>query len=348
MDSTVPRTHVLIVDDSVVMRRVLARALERDPSIAGTDFAANGRLALLKLAHRCPDVVVLDLEMPEMDGFATLAELRRSYPRLPVVIFSSVDEGSAAATLEALSLGATDFVVKPTGSSLEGAEAYVAEHLTPLLKALSAPHPTVSGSRTRTGQAPEGPVQVVVIGVSTGGPDALHRLVGALPADLPVPLLVVQHMPPLFTRLLAGRLDRASALAVSEAQDGSVLRPGHVYVAPGNRHLGLAREGEHLCVALNDSPPENSCRPAADVLFRAAASAYGAGVLAVVLTGMGRDGLRGCEAVRAAGGQVVVQDPATAVIGSMPAAVAGAGLAQAVLPLDDLAAELLTRVWRDR
>lgn len=340
--------HVLIVDDSVVMRRILARALERDPLGASTESATNGRLALLKIAHRRPDVVVLDVEMPELDGFATLAELRRTHPQLPVVLFSSVDERSAAVALEALSLGATDFVIKPTGGSVEDAETYVAEHLIPLIAALTVPLPSVRHVPPVPASASLGTVHVLVIGVSTGGPDALHRMVGALPSDLPVPVLIVQHMPALFTRLLAERLDRACAVPVAEAQDGEVLRPGRIYIAPGGRHLALVRSSAQVVVALDDGPAENSCRPAADVLFRTAAAVHGAGVLAVVLTGMGRDGLRGCEAVHTAGGQVVVQDPSTAVIASMPAAVVAAGLAQAILPLDELVPELLRRIRRGR
>lgn len=346
MEDADPQVRVLVVDDSVVMRRVVARALERDPGIARTDFASNGRLALAKIREQPPDVVVLDLEMPELDGFGTLTELRRTHPALPVVLFSSVDERVAAATLDALSLGATDFVVKPSAGALADAEAYVEEHLTPLVKALAKPRqaPMRRTLRRRPGGAgPGSPVQVIVVGVSTGGPDALATLVRVLPANLRVPVLIVQHMPPMFTRLLAERLDRIAGLRICEASDGEVLRAGVVYIAPGDRHLELTRSGDDALVGLGDGPPENSCRPAADVLFRAAVQVYGAGVLAVVLTGMGRDGLRGCQAVRAAGGQVVVQDPDTAVIGSMPASVADAGLAHAVLPLDQIAADLVRR-----
>lgn len=348
MDQPVPQVRVLVVDDSVVMRRVIARALERDPLIARTEFAAHGRVALAKIAQHPPDVVVLDLEMPELDGFGTLAEVRRLHPRLPVVLFSSVDERSAAAALEALSLGATDFVVKPSASSLEAAEAYVTEHLAPVVKALVAAPASGLRRPTPAGAAPPAPVSVIVIAVSTGGPDALHTLVSGLPADLPVPVLIVQHMPPVFTRLLAERLDRACLLRVSEAEDGEPPIAGGVYLAPGDHHLGLTRNGTSISLSLDEGPPENSCRPAADVLFRTAADAYGSGVLAVVLTGMGRDGLRGCAAVRAAGGQVVVQDPATAVIGSMPASVADAGLAHAVLPLVEVGPELVARVRGSR
>jgi two-component system chemotaxis response regulator CheB len=337
--------RVLVVDDSVVMRRVVARALERDPDIGRTDFAANGRLALEKVQQRRPDVVVLDLEMPELDGFGALAELRRTHPDLPVVLFSSLDERSAAATVEALSLGAVDFVVKPARASVEEAEAYVVEHLAPLVKALAAPaRPAVPRAPAAAEPLLTSVVHVIGIGVSTGGPDALHRLLTALPASLPVPVLVVQHMPALFTRLLAERLERASALTVHEAAEGEPLRDGHVYVAPGGRHLEVVRNGSAVHVALGDGPPENSCRPSVDVMLRSAAAVYGAGVLSLVMTGMGQDGTAGCRAVRTAGGQVVVQDPTTCVIGSMPAAVVSAGLAHAVLPLDALAPGLLARV----
>lgn len=344
------QVRVLVVDDSVVMRRVVARALERDPAIARTDFAANGRLALAKLLQRRPDVVVLDLEMPELDGFGTLAELRRLHPALPVVLFSSVDERSARATLDALSLGATDFVVKPSGASVAEGEAYVVEHLLPLVKGLAAPRPV-----DRPRAVPAAPrtqastrAQVVVVGVSTGGPDALQAVIAALPADLGAPLLVVQHMPPVFTRLLAERLDRSTPLAVSEAADGEPVRPGQVLIAPGGRHLGVTRTGNEVRVALGDGPPENSCRPAADVLFRSAVEAYGSGVLAVVMTGMGSDGLAGSGAVLAAGGAVVVQDPATAVVPSMPESVLAAGLAEAALTLPELAAAIAARSGRTR
>jgi two-component system chemotaxis response regulator CheB len=341
--------RVLVVDDSVVMRRVVARALERDPGIARTDYAANGRLALEKLQQRLPDVVVLDLEMPELDGFATLQELRRRHPALPVVLFSSLDERVAAATLDALSLGAVDFVLKPSGGSVDEAEAYVAAHLTPLVKGLAAPardavSPPPAASSPTAPPASRAVVQAVVVGVSTGGPDALSGLLAALPAGLPVPLLVVQHMPPVFTRLLAERLERGSALTVVEATDGEEVRAGHVYVAPGGRHLAVARGASGVHVALHDGPPENSCRPAADVLFRSAATAYGPALLALVMTGMGSDGTFGAGAVRAAGGQVVVQDPASCVIGSMPASVLAAGLATAAVPLDGLPGELVARV----
>jgi two-component system chemotaxis response regulator CheB len=184
----------------------------------------------------------------------------------------------------------------------------------------------------------------VAIGTSTGGPNALDEVFAGLPADLPVPVVVVQHMPPMFTRLLAERLSARHAIKVSEGRPDGVLRPGHAWLAPGDFHMSVAREGAEVRVRLNQDPPENSCRPAADVLFRSVAQAFGPGALAVVLTGMGQDGLRGCEAVRAAGGQVLAQDEATSVVWGMPGFVARAGLADRVLPLALVAPEIVRRV----
>lgn len=338
--------RVLVVADSVVARRIIARALERDPAIARTDFAANGVVALAKLARQCPDVVVLDLETPDLGGFGTLTEIRRSHPALPVVLFTSMEERVAAATLDSLSLGPTHFVLKPTVGTVDQAEAHVTATVTPLVKALAAAGPARRPERRpdQPQSFPEHPVTAVVVAVSTGGPDVLAALVRALPRDLPVPVLVVQHMPPMFTRLLAERLDRLGGPTVAEAQDGDLVRPAQVLIAPGGRHLTVVRRASEVHVSLDDGPPENSCRPAADVLFRSAVTAWGAGVLAVVLTGMGHDGLRGAQIVRAAHGQVVVQDPATAVVGSMPAAVSDAGLAQAVLTIEELAPAVVQRV----
>jgi two-component system chemotaxis response regulator CheB len=193
-----------------------------------------------------------------------------------------------------------------------------------------------------------GPVDAVVVAVSTGGPNALATLVAALPAGLPTPVLIVQHMPPMFTAMLAARLDGLGPLTVTEAADGEPITAGHVYVAPGGRHLALRRDGHQVLAVVHDGPLENSCRPAADVLFRAAAEVYGSGTLAVVMTGMGRDGLRGTEAIVAAGGSALAQDQQSSVVGSMPGAVADAGLAEAVLPLDEIAVHIVRRTARPR
>ena len=351
---------VLVVDDSVVVRRLVARVLEADPAVEVVGSAANGRIALAKIAQLAPDVVTLDIEMPELDGLATLAELRPRWPRLPVIMFSTLTERGAEATLEALSLGASDYVTKPTGlHNPAEAMAAVQAELVPRIKALHgrrllsrmphSPAPTVEVTPALPAvKAPARPadarIDVVAIGVSTGGPNALADLLPALPGTLPVPIVIVQHMPPVFTRMLANRLNGRCALKVIEAEGGELLLPGRVHIAAGGQHLALVRQGTSVVTVATDDPPENSCRPAVDVLFRSVANLYGSGALSVVLTGMGQDGLRGAEAIRVAGGQVLAQDEASSVVWGMPGFVARAGLADAVLPLDALAAEIGRRV----
>jgi two-component system chemotaxis response regulator CheB len=342
-----PSLSVLVVDDSAVVRTLVARVLDDDPEIRVVGTAANGRIALEKIARLAPDVVTLDIEMPVMDGLETLRELRLLSPRLPVIMFSTLTERAAAATLDALALGASDYVTKPTMLT-DPAEALerVRQQLVPKIKALTgrrtAPSAATAGIPrplapvVRAGQAPTGPPQVVAVGSSTGGPDALAAVITTLPADLPVPVLVVQHMPPVFTRLLAQRLDRVTSLSVREAVDGEPVRPGSVLLAPGDRHLLLHRDGPAVRVVLGDGPPENHCRPAVDVLFRSVADVYGAHSFALVLTGMGQDGQRGGEHVVEAGGRVWAQDQASSVVWGMPGAVVGAGLAASVLPLAEI------------
>jgi two-component system chemotaxis response regulator CheB len=337
-------SRVLVVDDSVVVRQLVARVLDAEPSTEVAGVAPNGRVALEKIALLRPDVVLLDLEMPEMDGFETLIEIRRLDPNLPVIIFSYLSAAGAAATLDALALGATGFALKPSADGIGLAEAQVHDELVPLIRGLRPQAPVTAPAATGARRPPRSAtVSAVVVAVSTGGPNALAAIVPALPADLGVPILVVQHMPKAFTTLLAERLDRLAVVPVVEATDGEPVVPGRVYIAPGGRHLSLVRveSGDEVRVELTDAPPENSCRPAADVLFRAAAAVYGPETLAVVLTGMGHDGLRGSEAVHAAGGYVIAQTAASAVVASMPAAVAAVGLADAIVPIDDMASELM-------
>ncbi|GMU01900.1 chemotaxis response regulator protein-glutamate methylesterase [Corallococcus caeni] len=343
--------RVLVVDDAAVVRRQVSLLLDADPGLEVVATAPNGRIALAKVEQFQPDVVLLDLEMPELDGLETLKLLRQRAPDLPVVMFSALTERAGMLTLEALALGARDYVTKPTSAGgMNVTVEAVRDELVRKLKALNvrpasatmAPFPVTRAPQPR----PLVParVEAIVIGASTGGPGALVRVVSALPADLPVPVLVVQHMPPLFTRLLAERLQGVSPLCVREAVTGASVRAGSVWVAPGDFHLAVCRDATGVRLLTHQGPAENACRPAVDLLFRSAAEVYGAGVLAVVLTGMGQDGLRGCRKVSEAGGQVVVQDQASCVIGSMPGAVEQAGLADAVVPLDALALELVRRV----
>jgi two-component system chemotaxis response regulator CheB len=353
--------RVLVVDDAVVMRRLIGDVLAAEPDIEVVT-AANGRIGLAKLVQTSPDAVVLDIEMPELDGLGALRELRKTHPKLPVIMFSTLTERGASATLEAMSLGASDYVTKPANvGSVNESMARVRAELIPKIRALcDAVAPTApSAAMPAPGSAPappaptvslqpivarRPPVDVVAIGTSTGGPRALQEVLGALPASLDVPVVVVQHMPPVFTRLLAERLDATSGLRVREAAGGEVLEPGTVWIAPGEHHLVLRRSGDRVVTALDDGPAENSCRPAVDVLFRSVAATYADRALAVVLTGMGADGQRGAEHLVAAGSEVIVQDEASSVVWGMPGAVARAGLASAVVGLSEVGPGIDARV----
>jgi two-component system chemotaxis response regulator CheB len=357
-----PKIRVLVVDDAAVFRRSVAEELSRDPALEVVGTAANGRIALARLAQVSPDVVILDIEMPEMDGLATLAELRKTHPTLPVIIFSALTERGAEVTLDALALGATDYFTKPSNAGgLEASLEIIRKGLIPQIKALcaGAQKRTVGKDRPHAARVPPsptdvpvarlpgaraGPVDVVAIGVSTGGPNALADVFRRLPASFPVPLVLVQHMPPMFTRLLAERLSAEFPIRVHEGRSGDVLQPGHAWIAPGDYHMIVVRDGHQSRILLHQDPPENSCRPAADVLLRSVAKAFGPTSLAVILTGMGQDGLRGCEAVREAGGRVLAQDEASSVVWGMPGAVVRAGLADQVLPLSRVGDEILCRV----
>ncbi len=345
------KIRVLTVDDSVVIRRMLSDILSQDPDIEVAGYATNGRLALAKIPQVNPDLITLDIEMPEMDGLETLTELRKIYPKLPVIMFSTLTERGAVATIEALSRGATDYVAKPAnvGSVSAGMQS-VKDQLIPKIKALcpltkpasiarSSPL-SVNGIAVRATAHKPHRSDIVVIGSSTGGPQALTAVLKPLSADFPVPIVIVQHMPPLFTRSLANRLNQECQLQVHEAAGGEALEPGHVFIAPGDHHLELCREGTSVKTVLHKGPPENSCRPAVDVLFRSAANIYGMGCLGVVLTGMGQDGLRGAEHIVHIGGTLVGQDEATSVVWGMPRAVCEAGLTHSVLPLSSIPDEL--------
>jgi two-component system chemotaxis response regulator CheB len=262
-------------------------------------------------------------------------------------------ERGAEATLDALALGASDYFTKPTDAGgLEGSLRVIREELIPEIKALCAPRGqkiAAAAASTRVPPAPKAPagtgtVRALAIGASTGGPRALAEIFARLPADLPVPILIVQHMPPMFTRLLADRLSAQSPIRVHEATSGGLLQPGEAWIAPGDHHMIVVRDGLHYRVLVHQDPPENSCRPAVDVLLRAVAQCFGADSLTVILTGMGQDGLRGCESLRAAGAQVLAQDEATSVVWGMPGYVAQAGLADRVLPLAMIAGEIVNRV----
>jgi two-component system chemotaxis response regulator CheB len=366
----------MIVDDSVVVRRIVSGVLSDDPALEVVGYAVNGRVALVKLPLLDPDIVILDLEMPEMDGLETLAAIRRIRPRLPVVMYSSLTQRGAVATLDALALGASDYLTKPSGvESPDHAIQRIRDELIPTVKTFCrsllsrptfSPSPALARLRAASlGAVPVFPfpslspspparsgvfkkVEVVAIGTSTGGPNALAEVIPAFPADFPVPVVIVQHMPPIFTKMLAERLSTKSAIHVCEATHGEPLLPGRAYVAPGNYHMHVVRDHGQARILLDQAPQENSCRPAVDVLFRTTAAAFPGGTLAVIMTGIGQDGLRGCEKVREAGGVIYAQDEATSVVWGMPGSVVKAGLSDRVLPIDLIGQAVVSRTLEGR
>jgi two-component system chemotaxis response regulator CheB len=348
-----PPIKVLIVDDSLVARRVLVEALTSAPEVQVVGTCSDGHSALARMAKLRPDVVTLDVEMPGLDGLETLAEIRKRHPEVRVIMVSSLSARAVRTTFEAFALGAVDCVAKP---SADGSSAAMREQLVAKIRALfpvaeRSTRPPAT-ARTMPGYAAPGGVgagevvDVVTIAASTGGPNALVALLRALPAPLRVPILIVQHMPPVFTLQLAGRLATQTGMNVAEAVEGEALVPGVVRIAPGDFHMTVRRDGMHVRLGLNHDAQVNSCRPAADVLFRSVAEVYGPHALAVVLTGMGQDGLRGCQLLRDAGAQVLAQDEASSVVWGMPGFVVRAGLAHAVVPLDEMANEIMQRLRR--
>jgi two-component system chemotaxis response regulator CheB len=425
-------TRILVVDDSVVIRKLVTSTLSEVRGMEVVATAATGKIALAKIQQCSPDIVILDVEMPDMDGIETLQHIRKLAPRLPVIMFSTKTERGAVATIEALTRGASDYVTKPSNvGNVLVAMARVREDLVPKIQALTGgvrgprkppsspaaslakaatssttqirtvpiattmPLPTTSATPT-TGKAttgtssttsssstagtsplsrmttqviarsqvtasnpvivldgpvrlhrstaPRPPVEIIAIGASTGGPNALAELLAQLPEEFPVPIVIVQHMLATFTRHFAERLAAQCRIKIVEANAGDTVAPGHAYIARGDYHLMTVRRLGRTSLAMNQEVAENFCRPAVDVLFRSIAHTHGAGALAVVLTGMGHDGLRGCGAIRDAGGDVIVQDEQSSVVWGMPGFVARAGLASQVLALDQLASELRRRV----
>jgi two-component system chemotaxis response regulator CheB len=346
------KIRVLVVDDSVVIRRLVCHALEEDPGIEVVGVAANGRIALSRIPQLAPDVITLDIEMPEMDGLGMLRELRRLDQVTPVVMFSTMTERGAAATFEALSLGADDYVTKASNAgSLEVSLSNLRHELVPKLRQffeVASPEvePRASLPRAARPFTNRSPRRAVAIGVSTGGPAALAKLVPQFPGDFPLPIFVVQHMPPLFTRLLAERLDTLTPLSVVEGAAGEIPGPGHIYLAPGDQHMRVVNSDRGPAIALDQGPPLNSCRPAVDALFGSLAEVYGPAVIAAVLTGMGHDGMTGAQRLAARGCYIVAQDEATSVVWGMPGAVVDAGLANEILPLEDVVPAILREVDR--
>lgn len=337
------------------MRLVISELLSRDLEIKVIDTAMNAKFALEKIDKLSPDIVTLDIEMPDIDGLAILSMIKKTHPKLPVIMCSALTKHGAQATMEALSLGADDYVTKPNQSKSRdevsqqfGKELiYKIKGLVKNRRAITLPVTQSVKSAFKMSHGTER-IDIVAIGTSTGGPKALIDVLLKIPVDFPVPIVIVQHMPPIFTKILAESLDGKCAIQVIEAQDGVVLLPGQALIAPGNYHMTVASEHNRHVIRLNQDPQEHYCRPAVDVLFRSVALLFGQNTLGVVMTGMGHDGLLGCQDIKEHRGQVIVQDEETSVVWGMPKAVTEAGFADQTLPLDAIGLAIVRRVNRKR
>ncbi len=332
--------RVMLCDNSVVIRAAIARILQADPAIRVVARAANGREALDQLARSPVDVVVLDIEMPVLDGLATLPLLLRAQPGLRVIMASTLTTRGAEVTMRALQLGAADYVPKPTALGAPAGEGFARELLGKVRGLAERPYAREGGACSLR-PAPAMAPLLLAVGSSTGGPQALMMLVRALGERVPVPVVITQHMPPTFTTILAEHLGRQGGPPCAEAKDRDVLLPGRIMLAPGDRHMLIERDGASLRARLSSDPPVNYCRPSVDPMLRSAAQTCQGRVLVTMLTGMGHDGLDGTRAVVEAGGTAIAQDAATSVVWGMPGAIAQAGLCHAVLPLPQIAPRVL-------
>lgn len=346
---------ILIVDDSLIVQSIVSQFINKDPAFELVGKAENGQIALQKIETLRPDVIILDIEMPVMDGFGVLDQIKKMSYKPYVIMFSTLTSRGAEQTIKALTLGATDYIPKPSAAMDLNS---VFEELTRKLKQfkpvihLEKKNNAVPFSQEKVSITPARPpvipvastssrsVRVISIGVSTGGPDALLKIIPRLTkVNLP-PVLIVQHMPPLFTKQLANQLNSQSKLNVLEGEEGMVIQAGHIYIAPGGRHMTIEKKGISEVLALNDNPPENFCRPAADVLFRSVAKIHGKYSLNLILTGMGRDGFEGMKELKSNGGYIIAQDQESCVVYGMPSYVVNANLADEVLPLNLIASRI--------
>jgi two-component system chemotaxis response regulator CheB len=347
---------VLVVDDSVVIRKLLSAVIESQEDMEVCATAANGMMALNEVKVHQPDLITMDLDMPKMNGIETVRALRLEGIKTPIIMVSSETTAGARMTLDCLQAGADDFISKPRQmDDFAACLAYIEADLIPKLRAIvkrkekkegggvpspsNAPIPVIRPIVAVPALPPVvirkgGQAKALLVASSTGGPVALNQFFESIGSNLPVPVLVVQHMPPHFTRTLAERLNEVYPLQFKECEDGEPLKAGVVYIAEGGRHMEVVRKGDRVCIRTHDGPMEQFCRPSADVLFRSAVQVYGGDLVAVILTGMGKDGTKGSEAVSRAGGRILVQDEASSVVWGMPGSVFQSGYADEMLGLD--------------
>ena len=339
----------LIVDDSAIFRKVVRKVVEAIPGVEVVGMASNGRIALDQIAVHKPDFVTLDLEMPEMDGLAVLKELKVRGDKTAAIMVSAFTTRGAKTTTSALMHGAFDFILKPNSQSVEMSVKQLQQDLVPKIEALRSklekPHlkPKAPAARPVPRKAPAVKraqvwrrPDVIAIGVSTGGPQALNQLLPKLPENLPIPVVLVQHMPPMFTKTLADDLNKRCALNVVEASQGQELQPGKIMIAPGGMQMRVAKSAQGVMVQIKNDPPERNCKPSVDYLFRSVAQVYGGKSLGVILTGMGDDGTLGARAMKQAGAKIIAQDQASCTVYGMPKSIADNNLADVIAPLNEI------------
>ena len=346
--------RVMVVDDSAIVRGLITRILQADSRIEVAASCSNGQMAVTQVARKPVDIIILDIEMPVMDGLAALPQLLQANPKARIIMASTLTQRNAAISLKALTLGATDYIAKPTTDKLNASEDFRRDLIQKVI-ALGQKRISTASPATRPQSAirlaPAARIhhrpRIIAIGSSTGGPQALLTLLGALPRSVECPIVIAQHMPATFTTVLAQHLARASNRPCAEAADGMEIQPGAICLAPGDFHLEVAQQGGACIARLSQAPPENFCRPSVDPLFRSVAQLFGGQSCGVVLTGMGSDGCAGARVMAAAGAPIIAQDEATSVVWGMPGAVAQAGICSAVLPLSKIAPHLASICTRD-
>ncbi len=359
---------VLVVDDTILYRKVISDILMAEDDIEVVGTAGNGRIAISRIASLQPDLLTLDIEMPVCDGLGVLEYLRANHPRISAIMLSSLTRRGGEMTMKALELGAFDFIPKPDGGTMRENQALIREALVPKIRAFarrlslqrllhehrdSGAASRPKGVQKKPTPEPPGPAvatrkralpsAIISIGISTGGPNALARMLPMLPASIGVPIVIVQHMPPVFTKSLAESLDNKCSLRVKEGEDGETLQNNVVYIAPGGKQMKIvAGTGSgHGRIKITDDAPENNCKPSADYLFRSVASLYRERVTGVIMTGMGNDGAKGLRLIKRHGAPVIAQDESSCVVYGMPKEAVNAGVVDIQVPLDQIAAEIV-------
>jgi two-component system chemotaxis response regulator CheB len=369
--------RVLVVDDTIVYRKAVSDIIEEIPGVELAGVAHNGKIAIAKIETLKPDILTLDIEMPVMNGIEVLAEIQKRFPGIGAIMLSTLTSDGSEMTMRALELGAFDFILKPQTKSTAEGKQEIKSQLQPMLEAFARskiapnllsrrppaarPQPLLRTTSLTRG-VPEsrepaqkvsplaavkrGKSEIVTIGISTGGPNALTQMLPRLPGDLGVPVVIVQHMPPVFTKSLAASLDKKCALKVKEAEEGEPIQPNIVYIAPGGKQMKLVAgaDGKNRLIKLTNDPPENSCKPSADYLFRSVADYYVGRATAVIMTGMGSDGTRGLAVLKEKGAHIIAQDEASCVVYGMPKAPTDLGYVHVVAPLNRIADEIVKSV----